>query len=364
MPDNNPGGDAESTPRRRATQTVGLPAGDSPEGQAGAGGGDPDRTGAAEDVLGEEPGEAERPAGDQSGFRLAAFGALLIVVLFAGYGLGRLNNGTAPPVAGGATTGIMPGAVMDESRPHTHASGGAAAPVGAMVGGLSLSSSGLTLVPTRTEFVAGRRQRLGFRITAAGGAPVTTYLTVHEKPLHLVVIRRDLTGFQHLHPAMAADGTWAIDLTLAEPGVYRMIADFTAIVGGQQTVATLGGDLTVAGDYRPRALPAPSQTVTTEGFTVTYAGAPSTASTQPVMVGVAGADGQPAKLEPYLGTFGHLVVMRQGDLAYVHVHPEAQLVDGKVKFWLAMPSTGTYRMFFDFQVAAKVHTAAWTAVLD
>ena len=55
--------------------------------------------------------------------------------------------------------------------------------------------------------------------------------------------------------------------------------------------------------------------------------------------------------------------MREGDLAYVHVHPEAQLVDGKVKFWLAMPSAGSYRMFFDFQVAGKVHTAAWTAVV-
>jgi hypothetical protein len=83
-------------------------------------------------------------------------------------------------------------------------------------------------------------------------------------------------------------------------------------------------------------------------------------STQPIMVGVAGADGGPARLEPYLGTFGHLVVMRQGDLAYVHVHPEAQLVDGQVKFWVAMPSAGTYRMFFDFSMGGKVSTAEFT----
>jgi hypothetical protein len=58
------------------------------------------------------------------------------------------------------------------------------------------------------------------------------------------------------------------------------------------------------------------------------------------------------------------VVMRDGDLAYVHVHPETQLVDGKVKFWVAMPSAGRYRMFFDFQVAGRVHTAEWTAVVS
>jgi hypothetical protein len=45
------------------------------------------------------------------------------------------------------------------------------------------------------------------------------------------------------------------------------------------------------------------------------------------------------------------------------VHPEEQMVDGKVKFWLAAPSAGTYRMFFDFQVAGRVHTAAWTVTV-
>ena len=57
-------------------------------------------------------------------------------------------------------------------------------------------------------------------------------------------------------------------------------------------------------------------------------------------------------------------MLRQGDLGYVHVHPEPQLVDGKVKFWLAAPSAGTYRMFFDFQVAGRVHTAAWTVTVS
>ena len=314
------------------------------------------------------------PVGDRAGFRLAAFGALLIVVLFAGYGLGRLNNGTAaasapPAVVGGAGTGAA--GVVDENRPHTHGSDSGAAgqvagasAVGAAVGGLSLSSGGLTLVPTRTDFTAGRPQRLSFRVTGAGGAPVTTYAVVHDKMLHLIVVRRDLSGFQHLHPTMAADGTWGIDLTLAEPGIYRMIADFTAVVGGTPIATTLGGDLTVAGDYAPRALPAPVTTAAADGFTVSYAGQLSTRATMPVLVGVNGPDGRPAVLEPYLGAYGHLVVMRQGDLAYVHVHPEAQAVDGQVKFWVAMPSAGSYRMFFDFRVGGQVRTAEWTAVVS
>jgi hypothetical protein len=322
---------------------------------------------------------AETPVGDKAGFRLAAFGAVLIVVLFAGYGLGRLNNSTtsasAPPTAGAQTGGAMPGmampsATVDENQPHAHnadgasVQAGAAMPMGSSVGGLSLSSGGLTLVPGTTSFPAGRVQRLSFRIAGAGGAPVTTYAVVHDKPLHLIVVRRDLTGFQHLHPTMAADGTWGIDLTLAEPGIYRMIADFTAIVGGQQLATTLGSDLTVPGDYAPQALPTPGNTDKPDGFTVSYEGKPDTKATQPLLMTVTGADGKTARLDPYLGAFGHLVVMREGDLAYVHVHPEAALVDGKVKFWLTAPSSGRYRMFFDYQVAGQVHTAEWTLEID
>ena len=44
----------------------------------------------------------------------------------------------------------------------------------------------------------------------------------------------------------------------------------------------------------------------------------------------------------------------------MHVHPEPELVDGSVKFWLTAPSSGRYRAFFDFQVAGKVHTAEFT----
>ena len=327
------------------------------------------------DPTGEEQDEtaATAPTGDRAGFRLAAFGALLVVVLFAGYGLGRLNSGgtasaSAPPTTA-VTGGSMPGMVVDENQPHTHDAGGTTTQtggttnMGAAVGGLSLSSGGLTLVPTRTTFLAGQPRRLSFRITGPGNAPITSYQVVHDKLLHLIVIRRDLSGYQHLHPSMTADGTWGIDLTLAQPGIYRMIADFTALVGGKPVAATLGSDLTVAGSYAPAPLPAPVRAVAVDGLSVGYEGTPSTRSTQPIMMSVAGPDHRPAVLEPYLGAYGHLVALRQGDLAYVHVHPETSLVDGKVKFWLSVPSTGTYRMFFDFQVAGQVHTAAWTAIV-
>jgi len=326
------------------------------------------------------------PAREQSaGFKLAVFGAVLIVVLFAGYGIGRLNESTPAASSGGPQPAVpaddghghgapapAAGPSHDDSgqAPHVHnadgsvsqgaASGGGG---GADVGGLSVTSAGLTLAPTTATFPAGRAQPFSFVIKGAGGAPVTTFAVVHDKPLHLIVVRRDLSGFQHLHPTMAANGTWTVPLTLAQPGTYRAVADFTAVVGGQQMPVTLGVDLTVPGDYRPVPLPAPVQQAVAGEFQVAYEGRPQIGVTQPLFMTVTSA-GRPATLEPYLGAFGHLVVMREGDLGYVHVHPEAALVDGKVKFWLAAPGPGRYRMFFDFQVAGKVHTAEWTAVIS
>ncbi|WP_082771847.1 hypothetical protein [Actinoplanes sp. TFC3] len=333
----------------------------------------------------------DRPEEKERGttFRLAAFGAVLVIVLFAGYGIGRLNNSVENASAatshqsaaqqGAAQQGAMPGmpgmsggsstGTHDDTgaAPHMHNTDGTVTQVAgsssASVGGLALTSSGLTLQPQSTTLQAARRQTWKFKITASGGAPVTTYAVVHDKPLHLIVIRRDLSGFQHLHPTMAPDGTWSIDLTLAAPGMYRAIADFTAVVGGQQTPATLGVDLTIAGNYQPLALPAPATQATADDFTVSYEGTPQIGSTQPLLLTVRDQSGQPAELEPYLGAFGHLVVLREGDVGYVHVHPEPDLADGAVKFWLAAPGPGRYRMFFDFQVAGKVHTAAFSAIV-
>jgi hypothetical protein len=326
----------------------------------------------------DEDTASEQPPPDRPSFRLAVFGAVLVVVLFAGYGMGRLSESMPPPaaqpVAGQSADGHGHGTAAAGAAPHDdtgtaphehHADGsvtpiGGASAAGEAVGGLTLTSQGLTLVAERTTFPPGKAQELAFRVTGPGGAPVTTFGVVHDKPLHLVVIRRDLTGFQHLHPAMAPDGTWRVPLSLAAPGSYRAVADFTAIVGGRQVAATLGVDLTVAGEHRPVPLPAPVRQATAGDFQVSYEGAPRTGPTQPLLMTVT-TQGRPAAVEPYLGAYGHLVVFREGDVGYVHVHPEAAPVDGKVKFWLAAPGPGRYRMFFDFQVGGKVHTAAWTA---
>ncbi|MBQ0903928.1 hypothetical protein [Micromonospora sp. U21] len=301
-------------------------------------------------------------APDRSTLRLALVVGGLVLAVLLGFGLGRMNAGGATSTGGAALAADHthpPG-----TEPHDHGNAtGTDQGAGAEPGGLSVSSAGYTLAPLATEFPAGRPEQLRFQVRDAQRRPVTRFAVVHDKPMHLVVVRRDLAGYQHLHPTMTPDGTWSVPLTLAQPGVWRAYADFTVVADdGGQTAVTLGADLVAPGGYQPRPLQAPATSTTVDGFTVDYQGSPQAGATVPLTFRVDTARGA-ASLERYLGAYGHLVALREGDLGYLHVHPEPELVDGQVKFWLTTPGPGRYRLYLDFQVAATVHTAEFTLTI-
>lgn len=67
-------------------------------------------------------------------------------------------------------------------------------------------------------------------------------------------------------------------------------------------------------------------------------------------------DGKPIETEPYLGAGGHLVALREGDLAFLHVHPN----DEGVAFEADLEPDTRYRLYLQFQHEGKVHTAEFT----
>lgn len=231
--------------------------------------------------------------------------------------------------------------------------------------GLMVSQDSYTLRPATTSPVVGHSLFL-FTIGGPDGQPVREYTPTHDKDLHLIVVRRDLTSFQHLHPVLGTDGTWTVPLALPDPGVYRAFADFAPEARGTDAL-TLGADLFVAGAYQPRTVPAQSRTARVDGYTVMLDGDLKPGTSSPVTLTVS-RDGRPVTdLQPYLAAYGHLVALRAGDLAYLHVHPDGEPGDGKtsagpaIKFFAEVPSTGTYRLFLDFQHQGVVRTAAFTA---
>ena len=98
-----------------------------------------------------------------------------------------------------------------------------------------------------------------------------------------------------------------------------MFADFVPAATGE--TLTLTSTLDVAGDLQPVPLGEDSTESTVDGLTVTLDGAPA-AGTSSKLTFTVTRDGVPVTtLQPYLGASGHLVALRIGDLAYLHVHP-------------------------------------------
>ena len=57
------------------------------------------------------------------------------------------------------------------------------------------------------------------------------------------------------------------------------------------------------------------------------------------------------------GAGGHLVALREGDLAYMHVHPTGT---GRPAFEVEFADASRYRLFVQFKPDGRVHTAAFT----
>ena len=139
-----------------------------------------------------------------------------------------------------------------------------------------------------------------------------------------------------------------------------MFADFAAADRG----LTLGADLKLPGSYEPVRLPDPAEAASTDGYEVTLDAEVLGEGDARVVFGVSRGGRQVEDLEPYLGALGHLVALREGDLAFLHVHPESEEGSGpQIAFRATFPSGGRYRLFLQFAHANRVHTAAFTVVV-
>ena len=233
-------------------------------------------------------------------------------------------------------------------------------PAAAAVRGLSAGAGGLTLELDTPELKRGVASVLRFHVRDSSGAAVRDFDVEHDKRMHLIVVRRDLAGFQHLHPTMSRDGTWSTRLTLPAAGSYRVFADFKHD-GRNQTLAR---SVNVAGAVDRVALPPTTRTATTEGgYRARIDPGTPTAGKETAVAFNVTRGGRPVTLQPYLGARGHLVALRSTDLAYLHVHPTgatgASAAD--VRFATEFPTTGRYRLFLQFKHDGRVRTAAFTA---
>lgn len=308
--------------------------------------------------------------------RLGVYGATLVLIFGGAFAAG---SAFVPDATVAARQ--QPAPSGHESTPHEstqhesteadHGGGGehsAGQAETATLRGLSLAQDDLVLGPVTTPTKVGKAGELSFTVLGADGKPFTDFAVSHEKELHLIVVRSDGQRFEHVHPTMDPQtGTWSAPWTWTEAGTYRVFTDFVPN-GENAPNVTLTRTVEVAGDVTPRPATAVQRADTVGGYQVSLSGDLAAGESRELTLEVT-RNGRPVTtLQPYLGAFGHLVALREGDLAFLHVHAEGEdpapgaTAGPAISFAAEAPTAGRYLLYLDFQVDGIVHTASF--VLD
>lgn len=298
--------------------------------------------------------------------RIGGFAALLLVVLaaaaFAGSRISPdIEEGGSHEGSTGKELMNPHGVETNEAEKPAHGGHEEEMTTSAILPGLAVAQDGYRLVASGQILSAETLQTLNFRIESDDGSTVSDFGVEHDRRMHLIVVRRDFQGFQHLHPEQRPDGGWSVEVGGLQPGVYRAFADFST--AGRSI--TLANDLFVPGRFEPKRLAPFSRTSDAgEGYEVTISSPRAIGGeTVPVDFDVTLNGRAIDAVEPYLGADGHLVALREGDQAFLHTHPEGEPGGpGPIKFEVNYPTTGRYRLFLQFKHEGKVHTAAFTQV--
>lgn len=175
-----------------------------------------------------------------------------------------------------------------------------------------------------SEIKAGTPVMLVFTIKDKQGATVKDLSIVHEKPMHLLVVSRDLAEFYHIHPEQQADGSYRVSHVFPNGGDYKLYADFTP-KEATQVVEQI--DVKVAGTERAKVPLVPDQKLekTVEGLKVVMKPSAEIKAGQELMLDFQAFDAKTNKpatdLQNYLGELAHFVIISEDMKDFVHAHP-------------------------------------------
>lgn len=304
-------------------------------------------------------------------------------------------------LASGCVAQLPPGEVRlragDMGPMQHHAPSGPVMPIAAQ-----LSVDGTPM----SSLMPGRAASLGLAFSdASTGAPVTRFAIAHEKPLHLVVVHRDLSSFSHLHPRVDAAGRFSVrvnapsaddddvnaERAFERPGDYFLFAEVTPqgrgthlarldmSVPGAEPAATLtpdriapDGAITkyLTADGQPGAAGDAYRARVSVSRSEHHPGMPMLAFAVTVQQrSASGAYEDVRDLSPWLGMPGHAVVVgtagaRAADRTFLHLHAEGAGAGPELSY-MAMgndvPPAGLYRSWVQFKHRGRVLTvpATW-----
>lgn len=177
------------------------------------------------------------------------------------------------------------------------------------------------------QIQAGAPATLVFTVKDDKNSVVKDLQIVHEKPMHLLIVSKDLAEFYHVHPEPSADGSYRVQHTFPSGGDFKLYADFTP-PNAKQVVERI--DVRVAGSERAKvALVADKKLEkVVDGLKVTMKPSAKIEAGQELTLDFAAFDAKTNKpatdLQNYLGELAHFVIISEDLVDFVHAHPMAK----------------------------------------
>jgi hypothetical protein len=274
--------------------------------------------------------------------------------------------------------------------------------------GKKVKANQVTIAPAK-NLVAGKPQVLTVQVRSAEGKAIEKFDIQHEKLMHLILVRNDLSSFTHLHAESVSKGKLQFTANLPVDGQYTAFADYVP-KGATQQVSTqtlsVGKDKATAS--ATPLTPDATLSKSVGDLKVSLLVDPKTikpGQETAITLDIKDAAGQPVKdLQPYLGAMGHLIIIRQSPVLtaanYLHAHPKehegmdgmsnmsgmpgekssmamehsmdkerskqskkATATPGQVNFETTFPESGVYKLWGQFQRNGKVITADFTVAI-
>ena len=227
----------------------------------------------------------------------------------------------------------------------------------------------------------GKPVMLSFTIEQPNGKPLTAYKRGPgpHTGVHVILVRDDLNSIIHVHPPIGADGKVSEQVTVPEPGPYRVVVDAYPKATGQPNFQ-LFSKIDVAGSYKPKPLPSSDRAVVVDGYHFELEGKPRVKALEAGFINVKVTDpqGRPARFTPWFGALAHAIFFRNGSLDYFHTHvcaPGASgctsvlgatqvkgtsTTPGKLRVGVLVPVAGKWRLFLQTRANGRVLTAPFT----
>jgi hypothetical protein len=212
------------------------------------------------------------------------------------------------------------------------------------------------------------------------GRPLRELPIVHEHPMHVTIVSRDLSFFDHVHPVPLADGSMQLRYRFPRAGDYVIFAEFTpsgqrdqvfryeisvrseqiapqALVERATPTITYGGELALspAGGHPITEQPELTAELTCQPRT-------PAAGISTMLIFRLARGGQPlTDLEPYMGAMGHCAIISANTGTFLHCHPEqlypptADTRGGPMlAFHAVFPKPGRYKVWGQFKHQGRV----------